>query len=400
MSDVVSRFDAVLHLLSAVRDIVDGRVNDAVVPSWCASRGWDEYLLGLGREQVIACESEGPARWLAARAGAPSSLRHVAHQVLEAVMVPDLGSRTLQSQLAMTSVRERKRIQIRALVEALRQLAARSSRVVDVGCGAGHLTRIVAEQWGRAALGLERNHDLVAQASELARLAGIEFRQCDVFRDEIDIQRGDFVVGLHACGELADVALKAAAAAGASTAFISCCLQKVRGDVRQPLSERGMRGGLALSRDVLGLSNLSSRPMGVEVSLEDTMAARRVRLALRVLLRSRGVELAPGDEMRGLNRRRARHGFDAIAEEALKLRDLPPPTAHESRECEAIAREQFEVIRRLSLPRNMLARLVECAIVFDRATFLDERGYDVVVATVFDEEVSPRNLAVVGQPRG
>lgn len=377
--------------------MVDGRVSDPIVPAWCASRGWDAFLLGLTREQVEACEA-GPATWLRDCAQAPTTLRELARAVIDVTAVPDLGARALQSQLAMTSVRERKRIQIRALVEALRFVATRSDRVVDVGCGAGHLTRIVAQQWERGAVGLERNHDLVAQAAELARLAQVEFQVCDVFQQQIAVHPGDFVVGLHACGEVADIGLRAAASAGASAAFVSCCLQKVRGDVRPALSQQGQRGQLNLSRDVLGLSNLSSRRMGVEVPLDETMRARRVRLALRLLLQHRGAALAPGDEMRGLNRRRARKGFDDVARDALAMRGLPPATPLELQQAEADAREQFEVIRRLSIPRNMLARLVECAIVFDRAAFLHESGYDVAVASVFDEDVSPRNLAVVGQP--
>jgi hypothetical protein len=46
------------------------------------------------------------------------------------------------------------------------------------------------------------------------------------------------------------------------------------------------------------------------------------------------------------------------------------------------------------LPRSALARVVEVALVLDRASFLGEAGYSVRVATVFDEAVSPRNLGI------
>ena len=397
---LLGRFGAILDVMADARDIVDGRVGEAVVPAWCASRGWDSYLLGLSARDLAECETTGPARWFADASSAPASLRDLARRVTVSVAVPDLGSRTLEDQLRMTSVRERKRIQVFALVAALRQIAQRKARVVDVGCGAGHLTRTVAERWGRGALGVERNHDLIEQARTLAELANVQFQELDVFQGELKLEPDDFVVGLHACGEVADVALQAAVSANASVAFVSCCLQKLRGDTRVPLSRLGEARGLAMGRDVLGLSNLSSRQQGVEVSLEETMGARRVRHALRLLLQSRGLQLEPGDEMRGLNRRRARHGLESIAPDALSMRGLPPATPAELHECEHRAREQFEVIRRLSLPRNLLARLVECAIVMDRAAFLRENGYEVAVATVFDEEVSPRNLVVVGEGTG
>jgi SAM-dependent methyltransferase len=391
-------FSTILELLRSVRDIVDARVEDAAVPRWCAVRGWDPFLLALGDAEVHACETQGPARWLADRADAPGSLREVAAAALRATDVARLAGAGVDLG-ATPSVQARKRRQIAALVEALRPLASGCDRVVDVGCGAGHLTRIVAGRWERQAVGLERRADLVRQAADLASRAGVAFQVCDVFADGFSTRPGDLVVGLHACGEVADVALEAAAVAGASVAFVSCCLQKVRGDTRPARSRQGQQGGLTLSRSVLGLSNLWSPEQGVEVSLETTMTARQHRHALRLLLRSRGLTLGPGDEMGGLNRRRARRGLEPLATEALARRGLAPAGEAELRACAAQAAREFAESRRLSLPRHLLARVVEVAIVRDRAAFLAEQGYDARVVTVFDAEVSPRNLAVVGTRR-
>lgn len=48
------------------------------------------------------------------------------------------------------------------------------------------------------------------------------------------------------------------------------------------------------------------------------------------------------------------------------------------------ARDQA-LIRGLSLPRNLLARLVELAVVFDRAALLEECGFGVRVAKLFEQ---------------
>jgi hypothetical protein len=47
----------------------------------------------------------------------------------------------------------------------------------------------------------------------------------------------------------------------------------------------------------------------------------------------------------------------------------------------------------------MLGRLVEIAIVLDRAASLGERGAHVSVATLFERSVSPRNIALFASAR-
>ncbi|APR78632.1 Transcriptional regulator, AraC family protein [Minicystis rosea] len=196
-------------------------------------------------------------------------------------------------------------------------------------------------------------------------------------------------MGLHACGALGDRLVTAAIAAGCDVALVSCCPQKIDAPVRAPLSRAG--ASLHLRRETLGLANLTARPVGVETSLEATLAAREARHALHLLLRGRGVTLTPGEEMRGINRRRAHAG---LAAPALSMRGLPPAGDAELRAFEAEARRRYARVRRLSLPRNMLARLVELAVVLDRAAALEEHGAAVPVLTIFDRAVTPRNVAL------
>ena len=203
----------------------------------------------------------------------------------------------------------------------------------------------------------------------------------------------DLAIGLHACGELGDRIVLEAAAAGCNLALISCCLQKIRAPARAALSRVG--APLVLRRATLGLTNLTAQPAGVEGSLEAQLAAREARLGLRALLRARGLEIAPGAEMRGLNRRRAHAGLPDLAARALALRGLAPASPRELRAHERAARRDHAAVRRLALPRHLLARLVELAVVLDRAAFLEEHGIAVRVATFCERAVTPRNLALV-----
>jgi hypothetical protein len=199
-------------------------------------------------------------------------------------------------------------------------------------------------------------------------------------------------VGLHACGELGDRLVVAAARACCDVALVSCCLQKTSAPRRLPLSREA--AGLDLRKSALGLTNLTPREDGVEASMGDNVRAREARLALRYLLRTRGLEVSAGEEMRGVNRRRAQAGFSELAAHALALRQLPSASATELRSCADAARRDHAVIRRLSLPRSLLARLVELAVVRDRATLLEECGQAVIVAQLFEQQLTPRNTVL------
>ncbi|HLM73841.1 MAG TPA: methyltransferase, partial [Polyangiaceae bacterium] len=140
---------------------------------------------------------------------------------------------------------------------------------------------------------------------------------------------------------------------------------------------------------------LTARAVGVERSLSDTNRAREHRLALRLLLRSRGALVDHGEELRGINRRRALAGLEGIAERALAMRGLEPATSDELARAAAEAKLRFARMRRWNLPRSMLARLIEVTVSLDRAAILEEHGLAVAVMTLVDPSVTARNIIVL-----
>ena len=56
-------------------------------------------------------------------------------------------------------------------------------------------------------------------------------------RDALQFAEHDLAIGLHACGELGDRLVEAAARAGCDLALVSCCLQKISTPTRQPAVE-------------------------------------------------------------------------------------------------------------------------------------------------------------------
>jgi SAM-dependent methyltransferase len=392
--DVVQALDRALAVLVPVLDVVEGRVTSGEPPAWCERRGLAGYLLGLSDDELARAESVGLARAPELLARAPEPLALLARDVAAAIDLPALAAPRVEAVgEAVRSVRARKREQLPSLLGAVRGMAEAATRIVDVGAGSGHFTRLAADAFDRDAVGLERAEARVeaaaVRAGEGARATFVAF---DVGREELRFQEGDLAVGLHACGALGDRLVLAAARDGADLALVSCCLQKIDGAARPAISRRAADAGLVLGHEALGLSNLTPGEVGVETSLAATLAAREARHALALLLARRGLVVAPGEEMRGLNRRRARRGLAEIAPAALALRDEPPPTAAELAAASADARRDYARMRRLSLPRALLARLCEVALVLDRAAALVEAGHAARVGVAFDVAVSPRNL--------
>jgi hypothetical protein len=297
----------------------------------------------------------------------------------------------------------RKRQQIAAVLHVLRVFYPRISQLVDVGAGRGQLTARAARALSVPALGLERNRERVAVARLLARLlvedAKVEFLTTDVFAaessplDTLESVPDRLLLTLHGCGELGDALVRAAVSLSAHVLLLACCPQKIRAQERPALA----RGGPTLPKEVLGLANVLSRTAGMEGSLASELATKEARLALRCLFEARDIAVPPGEEMRGVNRRKVHAGLSALAMAAFQARGLPHPTQSELRAAATLARVQYLARRRLSLPRSMLGRVLEIFLALDRAMFLLAAGYDVRVVELFPVEVSPRNIAVLGR---
>lgn len=400
-SSASERLRETLGVLTPVLDIVRAPVEDAEPPAWCVRRGFAEFLLSLDERELRACEEGGLEIGLRDVAGAPRELLALAETVREVTALPRLGVPALSlPPAALRGVPERKREQLGALLGAAAPLAAFAARVVDVGAGSGHLARLSAELFQRETLAIERDgqrirtaHRRTEQRAQAVGALAVHFTAAHVGPERLELERSDLAVGLHACGELGDRLVLAAAAARCDLLLCSCCFQKISSPERTMLSRTG--GSVALKKSVLGLANLTSQETGVEASLSDNLRARQARVALRRLLQARGLAVSAGEEMRGVNRRRAHAGFSELAKTVLAARQLSPPTPAELRFHAREADREYAAIRRLSLPRNLLARLVELTVVLDRAAVLEERGQHVRVAELIEQRVTPRNTVLL-----
>lgn len=393
MTSCVAQLARAVAVTAPLWDILERRVDDANVPGWCESRGWSEFLLGLDEPSLRQAEAGGLGAILPTLPGAPRTLLELAREVDSAASLPLLRYAQPLDQASLRNVKLRKRAQLAGLLGAVASMADHAERIVDVGAGSGHFTRLSAALFQRDALGLEQRVERVQAAERRAAsdAGSATFRAVDA-REGLELLPSDLAIGLHACGELGDRLVESAGKAACDVALVSCCLQKISGPIRRPLSQAA--SSTELRKEHLGLTNLTAQPVGVETSIEVTIAARQTRYALGSLLRARGQELEPGAEMSGINRRRAHGGLIEVAARALALRGLAPPSPAELLQHEALAARDYGRIRRLSLPRSMLARLVEVLVSLDRAAHLEESGHAVLVAALFERSISPRNIGI------
>lgn len=379
---------------------------EGAVPDALSSRGWSAFLLSLDDAQLAALEVQGhDAEW---PHDTPVSLLALARGAREVCAIALLlgvggsGSEEGAPRPARRSETPRKRAQVDAFAQLILPLATRAKRVVDVGSGHGHLTREIAERIALPVIGLERDVGLADRARVLSTAASPSFAVTDVLVDGLPLAGGDCVIGLHACGDLGDAMVESVARQDASIALVGCCLQKRRAESRRPLCvapPKVAAAALDLPRALLGLSNLTARDEGVEATRTDNLAGRQRRLALHRLLSSGDPSrrLRLGEEIDGLNRRAAQHELPVLVARAFALRGLPPPSAVAIEEASVWAHAEHARSRRLSLPRGMLARVLEVYVLLDRALHLEERGFSVTIGALFPATVSARNLALVAQ---
>jgi len=219
-------------------DLLSGRAH---VPGWPNPEGWRGWLLSLDEPTLCDCERLGLHHNTGGWRDMPGSLR----SMCEAVRLASTSLRGRRATAAEESIpagadtkalprrqKESKAAQVQALVEmtASRIRASdgsRVSRVVDVGCGRGHLIAELQRLLGVPALGIDRDGALLESARGL--YPSVAFEAIDVMAGQLGpmLREGDLVVGLHPCGLLGERIIEAVAAnQGASLLMVPCCLHK------------------------------------------------------------------------------------------------------------------------------------------------------------------------------
>ena len=290
----------------------------------------------------------------------------------------------------MREIPGRKAAQIEAFAAAL---GVPCAPVTEWCAGKGHLGRRIASHSGVAVTSLEIDARLCEAGRALAQRAGVEtqgFVTVNVLSPFVHGRlRGRHAVGLHACGDLHSALLHAAAGEGAAALHLApCCFHKTVDPSRASLSGEGC---IALAHDDLRLA----------VSDSVTAAPREIRarrleaawiLGLRALIGVDRLSMRPPAMRPG--RGADRGSFRQFCEQAASLRGVALGSGIDWRHAEAQAHRLEHRARRLSLVRRAFRRAIELWLVFDRARFLERRGYRVSVSEFCERPLTPRNILI------
>jgi hypothetical protein len=393
--DLVDAYDRSAALCHEIRDIALERAGPQP-PAWVIHRGWLDYLSGLGDVELERADTEGIDAWFLSDVRCPPSLADLAQRVRSlTTAIPHLPFSPPDFEASHMNVR--KRGQVATIVKLLGDAFPALSELVDIGAGHGHLTMHAAEALSVPTVGLERNRECIATARALSAGRPVRFIDADVLAADNPLRDlspdpNRLLMALHGCGDLGDAVVQAAVATRSRVLLLPCCPQKIRGSQRSSLMS-----DLCFPREVLGLANVLARTTGIEGDLRQALATKESRIALRYLLAARGCAIPPGEEMRGVNRRKANAGFTAFAEAVCHARHFAPPSPDEIASAARRAHAHYQAQRRFSLPRSMLGRVLEIYLALDRATFLQSHDYTVRLVQVFPTAYSPRNLGILGE---
>ncbi len=346
----------------------------------------ERWLMTLGHDDLDAIEAAG-----CLPASAPALLHTFEAEVQALVAVPALASSPVDRATA-AHVPGRKRLQIEGLVDNVQA----SGPIVDWCGGKGHLGRSLGHRHRQPVTVIEH---VAAYADEARALAAklevaLTFVAADVLDPRVDVHLGPGVlgIGLHACGALGVRLLQAGVARGAASVVLApCCLHK---DTWRALSVAGARCDPGIDHSALRLATSDE-----VVAPPRLRTARRRenawRLGLDHLLRE-----ASGHDvytpLGTLPSELLREPFEVFCRAVAELRGLDLPASWSPQAMEALAHRQALAARALGLVRGAFRRALELWVVFDRATYLEEHGLAVDVATFCARAVSPRNLLIRG----
>ncbi len=281
----------------------------------------------------------------------------------------------------------------------------RLNDVVDIGGGLGHLAQTLAHHYHLPVLSLDMDEKL--QTAGLRWQAHkwpnsrfpVRYQTHRIDHHDqafIDLLRPNtLTTGLHTCGGLAVAHLKAAQVAGSALANMGCCYHKLETsetNLSQASKERPLPWGLYSLTLASGAHH--------KVSLDDIIfrnQVKRFRYILHFLLHDHfgittPVKLGNADPKSYVG------SFADYTREQLSRLNLNytgTDKALEDFRMEESRQLLVEQMLAAALIRDQFGRVLESALLVDRALWMKDQGHQVEIGEIFDAKVSPRNLILL-----
>lgn len=351
------------------------------LPAWLSQRPQlAQRALALDEAELAVLEQDAAAltRWLA------PDVEGLATTLAGAEPALPTRPAVQASAFAAVHVPGRKWEQISRFLAAL---PARDAAVVEWCAGKGHLGRTLARLQQRPVRCLERQPELCAAGSALAATLPVSFECCDVLTGQPHLPPAVTVVALHACGALHERLLNRCVEENVAELLLAPCCYHLTDRWRARARDLP-DPGFDVDTLHLAVQDLVTAPARVRRA---RLRERSFRAGFDSLQRwLRGVDAyLPQPSLRGPQRQLDFPGFCQLMAATTGL-TLPAGIDYDHwLDC---GRQRDANSRRLELPRQGFRRLLELRVVYDRALYLQQAGFEVKVSRFCHPELTPRNL--------
>jgi hypothetical protein len=269
--------------------------------------------------------------------------------------------------------------------------------IVEWCSGKGHLGRLLAASGATVVNSLERDIGLCLKGEKLATRVGVAmtFHQRDVLTDPVDdlLSTDSHCVALHACGQLHVHLLEQVVAQGGQAISVApCCYYLIPQEHYTPLSSAAQRSDLRLSKSDLHIPLRETVTGGARASRFRSLELRW-RLAFDCLQR----ELRQQDKylpLPTIPRHLMGGSFADFIYWAISRKGLPPADACMLDDYLPQAEARLPAIQQMELVQQVFQRPLELWLALDRALYLQENGYQVIVGEFCERQLTPRNILI------
>ncbi|MDC0612413.1 SAM-dependent methyltransferase, partial [Vibrio sp.] len=307
---------------------------------------------------------------------------------------------TLQTDVAsnfeFSGIPGRKQVQIREFTHRLTEKNI-GSEWLEWCAGKGYLGRVLHLDSGKPVKSLEFQHSLCEAGQIYAEENNLDirFQQIDVFHESVIqlMNVNQHAVALHACGDLHCHLIKLATKKRLSAISISpCCFHLIRDEFYQPLSSEAQASGIRLSKKELRIPLQKVVTGGMRVE-KHRFLEMTFRLGLQALIEEKGLaeHYVP---FPSIKKSVLKYGFESFCREAFKYKGWDLDAEVDLKPYQDMGIRQFKVMERLNLLQSLFQSLLEAWLIYDKALFLKQQGYDVSVSRFCPEHITPRNYLI------
>lgn len=303
---------------------------------------------------------------------------------------------TLCGRLA-TGVPGRKWTQMAAFIGALpKAIPGQDRTVVDWCSGKAHLGRALAHHWQCSLHAVERQPALCDEGATLAApwVKEVKFSCKDVLEQPHEFAAKDFVIALHACGDLHRALLRQwRDSESPHLCLVPCCYQLWLDDLYIPLSQAATINNLALNKNQVRLA-VQEMVTSAERERRQSQTMAQWRMAFDLIQRElRGVdEYLPTPS---LGYHLLAQGPERVIRTLADRKSLSIPDGFDIQPYVARAEERHAAFRRLQLVSHGFRRALELWLVLDLALYLEEGDCEVELTSFCPRDITPRNIRIL-----